>query len=145
MISTKAFNKLKISAILFSAVILYSCASVVTEPDWKFVQSVGGISVGELEMIGGQYYLPINMSVASYTKTSMVCTDSSARVAGKEIWVKVKTNSLSNVPTGSTECPKARLGGIPDGNYRVMYVGPEGEGRKRIGEVTADLANTEGY
>lgn len=123
-----------------SVLFLTACASVVTQPDWKFIQSVGGLTVGQLEMIDGIYYLPVNMSVASHSKPAMVCVDTAARVAGKQIFLSVQTDSRENQPNASSECPKARIGGIPDGNYRVMYRGPEGNMTK-VGDVVADLAN----
>jgi hypothetical protein len=103
---------------------------------------VGGISVGELEVLGGIYYLPVKMNVASYkpgTKSEMVCTKTRARVAGKQIWVYVNTDSKRNAPGASAQCPKAKIGGIPDGTYRVLFVEPNGE-KHKIGEVLADLA-----
>lgn len=123
-----------------SVLFLTACASVVTQPDWKFIQSVGGLTVGELEMIDGIYYLPVNMSVASYTKSDMVCVGSSARVAGKQIFLSVQTDSRENRINATPDCPKARIGGIPDGNYRVMYKDPDGN-KTKVGDVIADLAN----
>jgi len=124
--------------------LISACASTVTQPDWKFVNSVGGISIGELEMIDGIYYLPVNMSVASYkpgTKSEMVCTSTSTRVAGKMIWLYVRTDARKHAPRASAECPKAKVGGIPDGKYRVLFVDESNDEKHPIGEVEANLAN----
>lgn len=133
------------AAFMSSLIFLFSaCAGVVTQPDWKFVNSVGGISVDSLEMIDGLYYLPVKMSVASYkpgTKSEMVCTSTSTRVAGSMIWLYVKTDSRKNAPRASAECPKAKVGGIPDGKYRVLFVDETTGEKYPIGEVVADLAN----
>jgi len=123
--------------------LLVACAGVVTQPDWDFIQSVGGISVEKLETIDGIYYLPIKMSVASYkagTKSAMVCTGAKARVAGKQILVRITTDSKKNAPNASTQCPKAKVGGIPDGNYRVVHIDADGNTNK-ISDVVASLAD----
>ncbi len=122
------------------ACVVAGCASgVPTQPDWKFIQKVGGLSISELKMAGGVYYLPVHMSVESHDK-AMVCTNSTARVAGKEIWLRILTDSKKNAPDASAQCPDARIGGIPDGNYRVMFIGPDGA-RHKLGDVTANLAD----
>ena len=135
-----------LTAFLFSSLFTLSASAwgVVTKPNWKFVNSMGGISVSELEMIDGIYYLPVNMSVASYkpgTKSEMVCTSTSTRVAGKMIWVYVRTDSRKNAPRESAQCPKAKVGIIPDGKYRVLFVDETKDEKYPIGEVEANLAN----
>jgi hypothetical protein len=135
------FKKVIISSLMTS--MLIACAGVITQPDWKFIQSVGGLSVNELEIKGGLYYLPVNLSVASYkagTKSAMVCTDTSARVAGKQIFLRISTDSKKNAPNATAQCPSAKIGGIPDGHYRVMYIDADGNTHK-IGDVVANLAD----
>lgn len=133
--------------VLVPVLFMATCASVVTQPDWKFVNSVGGISVDRLELIDGIYYLPVHMSVASYkpgTKSEMVCTNTSTRVAGKQIWLYVNTDSKTNAPNASADCPKAKVGGIPDGKYSVLFVDEKSDKKHRIGEVEANLAGDGG-
>lgn len=135
-------NKIKKLIVMLIATSLFSCASVITQPDWKFIQSIGGISAEKLEMIDGIYYLPVKLNLAAYkpgTKSAMVCTDTSARIAGKQILLRVKTDSRKNSPNASVDCPKAKIGGIPDGEYRVVYIGPDGESHK-VSDVVANLA-----
>ena len=134
---------LKFCFLFAMSVLINACAGVVTQPDWKFIQSVGGISVDELESSDGIYYLPIKMSVASFkpgTKSEMVCTSARARVAGKQILLRIKTDSKKNKPNASAQCPKAKVGGIPDGNYRVVYIDADGNSNK-VGDVVANLAD----
>jgi len=135
-------KKIKNILLILLLTSVFSCSSSITQPDWKFIQSIGGISADKLEMIDGIYYLPVKLNLASYkpgTKSAMVCTATSARIAGKQIMLRVKTDSMKNVPTASVDCPKAKIGGIPDGEYRVVYVGPDGESHK-VNDVVANLA-----
>ncbi len=136
---------MKIRSLSIAAFVLMAsaCAGVPTQPDWAFIQEHGGISIDPLRSDEGIYFLPVKMSVASYkpgTKKEMVCTRSSARVAGKQILLRIKTDSKKNVPNGSAQCPEAKLGGIPDGNYRVIHIGPDGE-KNKVGDVVANLAD----
>ena len=133
----------QLSILLSPVLFLAACVGVVTQPDWKFVNSVGGISADKLELVNGIYYLPVHMSVASYkpgTKSEMVCTSTAARVAGKQIWVYVTTDSKNNAPKASADCPKAKVGGIPDGKYSVLFVDEKNDVKHPIGEVEANLA-----
>jgi len=141
-ISANINKKFRNIFLLLISTLVFSCASVITQPDWEFIQSVGGIEADQLEMIDGIYYLPVNINFASYkpgTKSAMVCTDTSARIAGKQILLRVKTDSKKNAPNATAQCPKAKIGGIPDGNYRVVYIGPKGDSQK-VSDVVANLA-----
>lgn len=135
-------SQVKNIGLVLAGASLFSCASVVTQPDWDFIQSVGGVKAEKLEMLEGIYYLPVEIDFASYkpgTKSEMVCVDTSARIAGKQILLRIKTDAKKNAPNATAQCPNAKIGGIPDGNYRVVYIGPEGESHK-VSDVVANLA-----
>ena len=121
---------------------LFSCAGVITQPDWRFIQTMGGLNVSELEMVDGEYYVPVNLNVGSFkrgTKSEMVCTHTSVRVAGKQLLLRIKTDSKRNVPSASAQCPKAKLGLVPDGDYRVIFIDANGK-QQVVGNVLANLA-----
>ncbi len=123
--------------------ILLSCASTVTQPDWKLIRSVGGLKVANPEIREGEFYLPIELDFSAYKRGSnsaLVCTDTSTRVGGKLIFLWVKTDSVKNAPKATSKCPAARLGLIPDGEYRVIYMAPEGV-QVPVGEVIVNLAD----
>lgn len=136
-------SKLNKLVVFLGAMLLASCASTVTQPDWKLIQSVGGVKVSNPEIQNGEYYLPIELDFSSYkrgTKSALVCTGTSTRVGGKLIFLWIKTDLVRFNPQGTSICPDARLGLIPDGDYRVIFMGADGA-EVPISEVTVNLAD----
>jgi hypothetical protein len=119
-----------------------SCGLVAEERDWSFVQSVGGIAVGQPSKKAAEWVLPVRADVSG-TQTitikptvlngALVCTSVPASIEGKAIYITIKTGFIRS-GLGAV-CPPARLGNIKLGSYAVLY--RETGGRTiSLGEVT---------
>jgi len=112
--------------------------------DWAFVQSVGGLVVGEPSHQNGAWYLPIRCNVSGIQATttkptslhSALACSTVARLEDQAIVLTVVTRAPTS--DASAACPPARLGVVPKGRYKVFYSGSSAE-RILIGEVNIAL------
>ncbi len=100
---------------------------------WQFMQSVGGISIGEPYRDGATSYLPVSCDVSGQTKitaqpttlnSSLATADVDVVISAGTIYVTVVTTMVSH--NKSTLCKPALLGDLPGGEYRVFYRDPDG-------------------
>ena len=109
--------------------------------DWFFVQSVGGLAIGEPMKKDGTWYLPIRCNVAGIEAITTKPTALHSALACSTI-VRFEDQAIVlSVSTGvgsSAKCPPAKLGAIAKGRYKVFYSGSSAE-RIPIGEVNIAL------
>lgn len=109
--------------------LLQGCGSVINAPDWKLIQSVGGLTIEDPVFNDGEWFLPVNLDVSSYkagTKSELVCTETKTRVFADKIELSIRTDSKRNRPEASSKCPAAKIGLPLDGDYAVVFKDPEG-------------------
>jgi len=109
--------------------------AVCSEPkSWSFMQSVGGIAIGEALERKGAWFLPVQANVAGLESitvkpvmlnSALICESVSARIVGESIFLTVNAGLLRDGYT--RRCPEASLGTPKAGEYRVFYGHGEGE------------------
>ena len=112
--------------------------------DWAFVQSVGGLSIGEPFHKDGSWHLPVRCDVSGLrtitTKptslNSALTCSTVARVEKDAIYIAVITRLPGS--QNSAACPPARLGSIANGRYKVFYSTSSSE-RISVGDINIAL------
>lgn len=97
---------------------------------WEFLQSVGGIRLGEaVKRENGVWMLPVFCDVSGLTtvtqkpttmNSGLVVTGMLYQVSGSEIRISVVLNTPLST-SRSSRCTEVTLGGINTGEYRVLY------------------------
>lgn len=100
---------------------------------WAFIESVGGLRIGEPTKISGGWVLPVQADVSGLTKVTaepklfnsgIACWDTRAKVEGPVIALSVITGIAGG--NRSSRCPPAKLDSIAPGKYAVRYRGAKG-------------------
>jgi hypothetical protein len=112
--------------------------------DWAFMQSVGGIKVGEQIGSGkGNRFLPLVCDVSGLTivtrkptamNSGLVVAKILYQVNGRELRVSAAVNN----PAGSarnSQCAGVTIEGAEKGTYKVLYIDPDNSVHS-VGEVT---------
>jgi hypothetical protein len=109
--------------------------AVCSEPkSWSFMQSVGGIAIGEAVERQGTWFLPVQANVAglenitvkpAMLNSGLICASVSAKIVGESIFLTVNAGLLRD--GYARRCPEASLGTPKAGEYRVFYGHEEGE------------------
>jgi hypothetical protein len=111
------------------------------EQEWKFVQAIGGISIGVPIRSETGWLLPVRADVSGFTQittkptllnSSLICERSLVSVERTNIYITLVTGLVRSPYTAA--CPSATLGRIASGNYRVYYRGPD-EQPEYLGEA----------
>lgn len=123
-------------------ILVMSATAFAEEQNWKFVQSVGGISVGFPALASDGWSLPIDCDISGLKKVTVkptvlnsgiACKSVAANVEGHNIYLTVNTSIAGS--GRNAQCPPASLGHIPKGEYTVYYRG-EGEQPVRLTTVS---------
>jgi hypothetical protein len=109
-----------------------ACTATTTEDrDWAFMQSVGGLSIGQPHRANEKVYLPVACDVSGLTtitvkpttmNSGLVVRDVRASRRGAAVYIWVRT-SLPHGKDGQP-CGTAELGDLPPGKYTVYYGKP---------------------
>jgi hypothetical protein len=108
---------------------------------WKFMESVGGVAIGQPSRNPQGVYLPVRCDVSGLTEiTKKPTTINSAlsvksiktKIEEQKIYISVKTGLVSKNET--CVCSGVDLGDIPAGNYEVVYYGSDRE-KHSLGSV----------
>lgn len=123
--------------------------AMCSEPvGWSFVQSVGGIALGEVTVVDGNYSLAIEADVSglkevtikpTLVNSALICERTSATVKNQAIYLTINKGIVRE--GYSTSCQAAELGRLIDGTYQVFYESPNGE-TQALGEVLIDADST---
>jgi hypothetical protein len=138
-------SSLLTGTLLFAGV---GCEAIVSSAarssrDWQFVQSIGGIALGNPERSSrGHTFLPIRCDVSgTHTVTVrptainsvLVCEPVSVRVRESNVFLTIRT-TIASSHNSDARCPAVDLGTLPAGNYSVIYLSPDGS-RHPIGSI----------
>ena len=122
------------------------CALLGEERDWEFIQSVGGISIGEPVVEKNNWLLPVKCNVAGLREitvkpttlnSGLVWADTEVGIKGGVIYLSIET-ALVGMGGESSDCGPAKLGEIEPGKYSVMYLSPD-KSTNPIGDVEIGL------
>ncbi len=101
--------------------------------DWAFVQSIGGIAVGEPYARPEGWYLPVEVDVSgmrtiavkpTLQNSGLSCLQVEASVQDRQIFLTLVTALAGG--GRRTDCPAVRLGRLAPGSYAVSYRGSDG-------------------
>ena len=102
---------------------------------WHFVQSVGGLLIGEPVREGGGWSLPVRADVSGLSKVTVQPTTLNSGIACLETRASVENSKIILVivtsiagPGREARCPAATLGQIAPGRYSVVYRESPGRG-----------------
>ena len=99
---------------------------------WKFVQSVGGLSIGDPVRDALGWTLPVRANVSGLTKVTVqptslnsgiACLETRAMVEGSTIFISIVTGAAGVGRVA--RCPPAVLGQLAPGRYSVVYRGKD--------------------
>jgi hypothetical protein len=102
--------------------------------DWSFIQSVGGISVGQPVSTQDGWYLPVNCDVSGLQTTTvkptqlnsaLVCYKVLATGDNQTIFISVQTSVAGSGP-GTSSCRAVNIGNLRKGRYSIRYKDPNG-------------------
>jgi hypothetical protein len=122
---------------------LAGCTSCLRETrDWAFIQSVGGISIGQPVNTQDGWYLPVNCDVSglrtittkpTQLNSALVCQRVLTSEDGDTLFISVQTS----VVDGKLETPSCRavnIGNLKRGRYSIKYKDPNGTSHE-IGSI----------
>ncbi|MCW9015209.1 MAG: hypothetical protein OQL06_15690 [Gammaproteobacteria bacterium] len=128
---------------LLLLVITASCTDVEsTERSWSFVQSVGGLKVGQPYTEQNIHYLPITVDVSGLQEitikptmlnSALMCSRTGHLVKGNEVYISIYTSSIND--TANKNCSSIPLINIEEGNYTVYY-NTESSEMHKLGTIT---------
>lgn len=114
-----------------------------TSGDWRFVQSVGGLALGEPRRDDrGHVLLPIKCDVSgtqvvttrpTAANSALVCETPAVRIRGTAIFLTVRA-TLASHKNSESRCAPADLGPLSPGRYSVAYLDPDGR-THRLGNI----------
>lgn len=119
------------NVLLIASTLLVACTATSEPRDWSFVQSVGGISVGEPAQSNGVWLLPVEADVSGLREVTtkptamnsgIACHSVAATIEGQSIFLVVSTTVAGQ--GRMAQCPSAALGQLRAGAYSVLYRGP---------------------
>jgi hypothetical protein len=125
---------------LFAAVLVTSC--VAERRDWAFVQSVGGLALGEPYRTASGVMLPVSVDVSGLRAITTEPTNMNSaltvrKVAARREGHTILLTLITTLVGDDYPSPKARdvaLGMLEPGRYSVVYANPD-DGRVPVGEV----------
>jgi len=137
--------------LFFLAIILCTASSAIAallgeERDWEFIQSVGGIEIGEPMFINDNWQLPIKCNVSGLKaitvkpttlNSGLVWADTEVRFKDTEIHISIET-ALTGMSSKTASCGPAELGKLKSGVYIIKYLSPD-MSTNYIGEVNIGL------
>ena len=137
--------------LFFLTIILCSASSAFAallgeERDWKFIQSVGGIAIGEPKLINDNWQLPIECNVSglktitvkpSMLNSGLMWADTEVRLKDGEIHISIET-ALIGMGSKTDSCGPAELGVLKSGAYIIKYLSPD-MSTNYLGEVNIGL------
>jgi len=119
----------------FIVFLLAASSSIAAESrSWSFVQTIGGIAVGQPTKVANRWLLPVRADVSGLQKitlkptalnSGLSCYTVNASVEGQVIYIAIST-SIAGSGRNSL-CPSAYLGQLKPGTYAVVYRGPDGQ------------------
>jgi hypothetical protein len=134
-------KKIKYTACIV-VIILISCATfafdlenTIEKQKWSYILSVGGLKIGKPYFEKDNWYLEVKCDVSGLREISAkptainsfhVCRDIKVEIQGENIQLTVITSFPDDVHR-SALCNDAKLGKIPDGEYKVYYIYPAEE------------------
>ena len=127
--------------IIAAALALVSVDALAERASWKFLQSVGGMTIGEPRREGAGWILPVHADVSGLTKISaqpttlnsgIACVETRASVEGSTVALSIVTGLAGSGLIA--RCPAAMLGHIAPGRYSVVYRGV-GEAEVSVGSI----------
>ena len=115
------------------AVILSGCSGPFTEHrDWRFVQSVGGMAIGQpRRKSNSTYSLPVECNVSgtraitvhpTALNSAFMCAGFDVRKNGSSVYLTLRTSLFGR----SSRCKAISLGRLTPGTYSVYYRDPDG-------------------
>lgn len=136
------------NALLVKLMCILPLAICAEEVGWSFVQSVGGISIGEVSQDEGGWLLAIHANVSgleevtvkpTIVNSALICESTSASIQDSAIYLTISKGLIRE--GYSIDCPAAKLGNINAGNYQVFYKSPNGE-TQPLGEVVINTTDS---
>ena len=133
-------SKSAIALILLISLIICGCQTAISlalrdSQSWKFIQSVGGISLGApVRDAAGRVSVPVSCDVSGLHRvtiqpttinSALVCLPPRVSVRQGAIYFTVVTSVVSD-RYPSPLCPSLALGRIASGAYSVVYLSPDG-------------------
>jgi len=114
-------------------VILSGCSGPFTEHrDWRFVQSVGGMAIGQPQRkSSSRYSLPVECNVSGLRAITvppttinsvLMCAGFDVRKDGSDVYLTLRTSLFGR----SSQCKAISLGRLIPGTYSVYYRDPNG-------------------
>jgi len=141
---------LKVLLVAANLAVLVSCAKLpciftAKRVDWSFIQSVGGMSVGDLTpMSEGLYVLPVKVDVSGAHAITREPEIVDTGLAIKEIKWKQRENEIRiHVVTCAAKHDHDSpafddlILGLPRGDYTALYVNPDGS-TVELGRLSAN-------
>ena len=117
------------SLTLLLILLISSCTSATSqERSWSFIQSIGGIKIGQAYKDNDTYYLPIQVDVSGLqeitTKPTMLnsalmCSRTGHLIKDNEIHISIFTALIND--TASKNCKAVPLINVKEGVYAVYY------------------------
>jgi len=137
--------------LLFLTIILCFASSIIAallgeERDWEFIQSVGGIAIGNPKLINDNWSLPIKCNVSglqtftvkpTMLNSGLVWADTEVRLKDSEIHISIET-ALHGMGSKTASCGPAELGELKSGTYIIKYLSPD-MSTNYIGEINIGL------
>ena len=120
---------------------LVTLEALADPASWKFLQSVGGLTIAEPQRVSGGWVLPVQADVSGLTRASarpttlnsgIACLETRASVEGSTIALSIVTGLAGS--GRNAQCPAANLGQLTPGRYSVIYRGVA-EPDVRIGSI----------
>ena len=129
------------ATVIAAALTLVSVDALADRASWTFLQSVGGLTIGEPQREGGGWVLPVYADVSGLNKASVQPTTLNSGIACLETRASVKGSTVAlSIFTGVAgsgriaRCPAAKLGHLAPGRYTVVYRGV-GEAEVSVGRI----------
>jgi len=129
------------ATVIATALMLMSVDALADRASWKFLQSVGGLTIGEPQRESGGWVLPVHADVSGLNKASVqpttlnsgiACLETRASVEGSIVALSIVTGLAGSGRVA--RCPAANLGHLAPGRYSVVYRGV-GEAQVSVGSI----------
>lgn len=113
---------------VYSFAAMLSSAACAQEQPWSFVQTVGGLKLGQAVRRPNGWMLPIDANISglatitmqpSKVNPGMVCEETKARLEGQSIYITLVTGTAK--PGTASRCPPVFIGPVTAGRYAVFY------------------------
>ena len=136
-------NKRRSISVAIALLLMPGCSLALRETkDWPFIQSVGGISIGQPVSTQDGWYLPVNCDVSGLQTTTikptqlnsaLVCYKVLASGDNQIIFISVQTSIVGSGPQTSS-CRAVNIGNLRKGRYSIKYKEPNGSSHE-IGSI----------